>query len=96
MHKNTCKNVKKYMKKCYVRVGNRTLAQLYNNMKGGGSAKGAPIPLFHVMITFSREAIFLKHIYIAKINILYMELLESPGGDLGPNLSQLGANLGPT
>ena len=26
IHKNICKNVEKYMKKCYVRVGNRTLA----------------------------------------------------------------------
>ena len=26
LHKNMCKNVQKYMKKCYVRVGNRTLA----------------------------------------------------------------------
>ena len=26
IHKNTCKNVEKYMKKCYVGVGNRTLA----------------------------------------------------------------------
>ena len=27
IHKNICKNVKKYMKKCYVGVGNRTLAK---------------------------------------------------------------------
>ena len=26
IHKNTWKNLEKYMKKCYVRVGNRTLA----------------------------------------------------------------------
>ena len=28
IHKNICKNVEKYMKKCYVRVGNRTLAKM--------------------------------------------------------------------
>ena len=27
IHTNICKNVEKYMKKCYVRVGNRTLAR---------------------------------------------------------------------
>ena len=27
IHKNICKNVGKYMKKCYVRVGNQTLAE---------------------------------------------------------------------
>ena len=26
IHKNMCKHVEKHMKKCYVRVGNRTLA----------------------------------------------------------------------
>ena len=29
IHKNICKHVEKYMKKCYVGVGNQTLAQMF-------------------------------------------------------------------
>ena len=37
IHKNICKNVEKYMKKCYVRVGNRTLAQFAIGPLTGGA-----------------------------------------------------------
>ena len=37
IHKNTCKNVEKYMKKCYVRVGNRTLADWSYENNGVGT-----------------------------------------------------------
>ena len=39
----------------------------------GGGAEGTPHPLFYVMITPSREAIFLEAIQMKKTASLYME-----------------------